>query len=173
MSEIASPSPQHEEDGFALAQVVVTVAEELGVDVRPKGAPSFRRRALGKGFEAHASFYIQNDRFVRDLADIDPTVDPPPALVIEIDVCHPSLDKLPIYAALGVPDVWQRTVDRFAILVLETDRYREVPTGVALPPLTSEALTRLLVENRAPRWPARVRMVRTWVREQGPDDGSA
>ncbi len=81
-----------------MAQAVVTVAEELGVDVRPMGATTYRRRELDKGFEADASFYFQNDRFVRDPAEVDPTVDPPLDLVIEIDVSHPSLDKLPIYA---------------------------------------------------------------------------
>lgn len=74
---------------------------------------------------------------------------------------------------MGVPEVWRRAADRVAILVLESDRYREVRSSLALPPLTSEAVTDFLVEYRAQRWLAWVRMVRTWVREQGSDDGSA
>lgn len=167
-----NPSPQHEEDGVALAHIVATVAEELGIDVRPMGATTYRRRELGKGFGADASFYIQNDRFVRDLAQVDPTVDPPPDLVIEIDVSHPSLDKLPIFAGMVVPEVWRRAADRVTILVLESGRYREVRSSMALPPLTSEALTRFLEEYRAQRWQAWVRMVRSSVHEYGTDNTS-
>lgn len=164
--EIVSPSPPHEEDGFALAQVVVTVAEELDVDIRPMGSTTYRRQALAKGFEADASFYVQNDRFVLELDEVDPKVDPPPDLVIEIDVSHSSLDKLPIYAAMGVPEVWRRAADRVAVLVLEGDGYREAGASVALPPLTGEVLTRLLEEHRTHRWSAWVRAVRAWVRAQ-------
>ena len=37
------------------------------------------------------------------------TVDPPPDLVIEVDITRSSLDKLSIYAALRVPEVWRYT----------------------------------------------------------------
>jgi hypothetical protein len=32
--------------------------------------------------------------------------------VVEVDITHPSLDKLPIYAVLGVPEVWRYTDER-------------------------------------------------------------
>jgi len=38
---------------------------------------------------------------------MDLAVDPPPDLVIEIDIPSPSFSKLPIYADMGVPDVWR------------------------------------------------------------------
>ena len=42
---------------------------------------------------------------------IDLTVDPPPDLIVEVDISHPSLDKFPIYASLGVPEVRRHNGD--------------------------------------------------------------
>ena len=39
-------------------------------------------------------------------ASLDLTVDPPPDLAIEVDISRSSIDKLGIYADLGVPELW-------------------------------------------------------------------
>lgn len=171
--EIVSPLPEHEENNQALAQVVTTVAEELGVEYRPVGATTYRRKWLQKGFEADSSFYLRDERFVLDLAEIDPTVDPPPDLVIEVDVTHSTLAKLDIYADFGVPEVWHCPGDRVAILVLEAGAYREVAVSRVLPPLTSEVLTRFLVESRSQRRLAWLRAIRSWVRDHGSEDAAS
>ena len=170
--EIVSPSPKHEEDALALAGLVELVAEEWGIDFRPMGSTTYRRAVLRQGFEADASFYIQNERFARDLAEVDPTVDPPPDLVIGIDVGHPSLDKLPIYAGMGVAEVWRCHGDRVTILVLEGDRYRESPASLALPLLTTDILTRFVVAHRSQRRLEWIRAVRAWAREQRAGDAA-
>jgi Uma2 family endonuclease len=36
---------------------------------------------------------------------LDLSIDPPPDLVIEIDITSGSLNKLPIFAALGVQEI--------------------------------------------------------------------
>lgn len=164
--EIVSPSPPHEKDNFALAQLVSTVAEELEIDFLPVGSTTYRRKALRQGFEADSSFYILNERFVLDLAEIDPTTDPPPDLVIEVDVSRSSLDKLAIYAGFGVPEVWRCEADRVSILAFEDGAYRPVPTSRVLPPLTDDVLTRFLLRSREQRRLAWIREVRAWAREQ-------
>ena len=159
--EIVSPTPRHEQDNLALAQVVGLVAEELEIDFRPVGSTTYRREGLKQGFEADSSFYIVNQRFARDLAEIDPKVDPPPDLVIEIDVSHSSLDKLPIYAGLGVPEVWRCQADRVTIRVLEGGTYREVEESRVLPPLTANRLTEFLLQSRQQRRLDWIRAVRS------------
>ena len=171
--EIVSPTPKHEEDNLALAAVVAAVAEEVGFDYRPVGSTTFRRKVLKQGFEADSSFYILNQRFARDLAEIDPEIDPPPDLVIEVDVSHSSLNKLPIYAGLGVPELWRCRGDRVAILVLDDGVYREVPESRVLPRLTDEVLTRFLLRSREQRRLAWVQEVRVWAREQRREDHKA
>ncbi len=171
--EIVSPTPKHEEDNLALAAVVAAVAEEVGFDYRPVGSTTFRRKVLKQGFEADSSFYILNQRFARDLAEIDPEIDPPPDLVIEVDVSHSSLNKLPIYAGLGVPELWRCRGDRVAILVLDDGVFREVPESRVLPRLTDEILTRFLLRSREQRRLTWVQEVRAWARELRREDHKA
>ncbi len=96
--EIMSPSPEHEKLNRRIAQLVLAVADELGVEVEDLGSTTFRREDLERGFEPDSCFYIQNEEKVRGTNCIDPAADPPPDLVIEIDITSPSFSKLPIYA---------------------------------------------------------------------------
>ena len=97
---------------------MLAVAEELGIEAEDLGSTTFRREDLERGFEPDSCFYIQNEKEIRGNVRIDPAVDQPPDLVIEIDITSPSLNKLPIYARMGVPEVWRYDGERMAILVL-------------------------------------------------------
>lgn len=171
--EIVSPIPGHEEDTMALAAVVTAVAEDLGVDHRPVGSTTYHRRGLHQGFEADSGFYIVNQRFSRDLAEIDPTVNPPPDLVVEFDVSHSSLNKLPIYANFEIPEIWRLSTERVSILVLDGGTYRGSSESLVLPPLTPDVLTRFVLRSRDLRRLDWVREVRAWARESIPTGGDA
>ena len=165
--EIVSPTLKHEEDHLALAKVVEIVAEEWDIEYRPVGSTTYRRQSLAQGFEADSSFYLGSPRFTQGFDQIDPTVDPPPDLVIEVDVSHSSLDKLPIFAGFAVPEVWRCRGDEVAMLVRDGDTYRDALTSTALPMLDRAVLTRFLRSSRTPHRLAWVRAVRAWAREQG------
>ena len=91
------------------------------------------------------------------------SVDPPPDLVIEIDITSPSLNKLPIYAAVGVPEVWRFDGRRVIILTLVGDAYTEREDSVVVPHVTSSQLTDFLeTSQRLPRV-AWLRSVRDWA----------
>ncbi|MDP9473601.1 MAG: Uma2 family endonuclease [Chloroflexota bacterium] len=164
--EIVRPSTEHETVNRTLALLVEVVAEELGIDVLNVGSMTFRRQDLQRGFEPGSSFYIQHESSVRGRTQIDPLVDPPPDLVIEIDVTHPSLNKLPIYAHLGVPEVWRYHDRRVTVLRSDGEEYRESAASVVLPPLTGDALTGLLSESRTLTRTAWLRALRAWARNQ-------
>jgi len=81
-----APSAKHEEPNRALSLFVDLVTGEWDIELRRLGSTTFTRRDLSKGFEPDSCFYIQNVEQVRDKEEIDLTVDPPPDLVIEIDI---------------------------------------------------------------------------------------
>ncbi len=91
-------------------------------------------------------------------------------LAIVIEVGHPSLDKLPIYAELGIPEVWRSVGDRVRIYALAEGGYQESPASQVLPPLTGEILTHFLVESRARGRLEWTRMVRDWMHGQHRED---
>jgi Uma2 family endonuclease len=72
---------------------------------------------------------------------IDFETDPPPDLVIEIDVRHDSLNKFGIYASLGAPEIWRYDERQLTIYLLEGNQYSESETSRALPPLTAAVLS--------------------------------
>ncbi len=106
--EIMSPTEEHEELNRSLAAVVEAVAEELEIDIRSLGSTTFRRQDLERGFEADSCFYVQSLSKLESTRKVDLELDPPPDLVIEIDISHSSMEKLALCREMGVPEVWRR-----------------------------------------------------------------
>ena len=163
--EIMSPSPEHEKVNRRIAQLVLAVAEELGTEAGDLGSTTFRREDIERGFEPDSCFYIQNEERIRGKDRIDLSTDPPPDLVIEIDITSPSFSKLPIYAQMGVPEVWRYDGERMTILVLEGSDYVETTESIVLPPVTSTDLTRFVEQSKSTRRTDWLRGVREWAQE--------
>ena len=163
--EIMVRSARHEEPNRMLALLVELIAAELGIEWRLLGSTTFQREDLLKGFEPDSSFYIKHAPEIGD-RDVDPATDPPPDLIIEVDVTRSSLDRFPIFAAFGVPEVWRYDGIRVTIFRLEGGRYVESEFSSALPPLTGQVATRFLEERRRTRSTEWVRRVRDWARGQ-------
>jgi Uma2 family endonuclease len=172
--EIVSPSFEHEQIARVIAALVEELAVELDVDVVSAGSTTFRREDTSRGFDPDACFYLsENAAKVRGKCRISLDAgDPPPDLVVEVDITSPSASKLPIYARLGVAEVWRHDGDRLTILGLQRDGeeegyYAEVPESAFLTParVTGEALTRFVEEGLTSGRPAWTRRVREWARE--------
>lgn len=157
-------SAAHDNPNRTLASIVEVVAAEAGVDACHLGSTTFQRPDLLKGFEPDSCFYFQHAADVRDKDDIDLLEDPPPELVIEVDVTSSSLDRFPIFAAVGVAEVWRYAGGAVTIYALRDGAYREVANSLALPLLTAEAITRFAASYRRTKWPLWVHSLREWVR---------
>lgn len=170
--EIVSPGIEHERDSGTLALLVEIVAAAWSIPVLSVGSMTYKRHDLQRGFEPDASFYVRHEASVRDKDQIDSASDPPPDLVIEVDVTSPSLDKFPIFAEMGVPEVWRRFEGRITIHVLVSGSYREAERSAALPYLTAEIVTRFLDESRSLPRPMWFQAVSDWARSQKPPSTS-
>lgn len=165
--EIMSPLPQHEKLSHNLALLVEIAAEAGDLDVVGFGSTTFKREDLERGFEPDACFYIRNAERMRDKEQVDLAIDPPPDLIIEIDHTRSSVNKLSIYAQIGVPEVWRYRDQRLMILILYEGTYHEQDESAALPGVTSESLSALLEEGRSLRRPAWLRHARAWALSLG------
>ena len=163
--EIMVLSARHEQPNRILAQLVEVLAEEFGLDLCPLGSTTFKREALLKGFEPDSAFYIARATTLQN-TEIDAAVDPPPDLAIEVDVTRESLDRFPIFAAFGVPEVWRYDGSRVTIFRLEGGRYVETESSPAFPALTGNLITKFLEESRTLRSTEWLRRVREWARQQ-------
>lgn len=164
--EIMVLSTKHERPNRTLALLVEVLAEELNMDVQRLGSTTFTREDLDKGFEPDSCFYIQNEARVRGKDEIDLAVDPPPDLVIEIDITSPSLNKFPIYARIGVPEIWRYDGRQVQMFVLANGEYIHIEQSTIFPLLSNAVATQFLEESTKLRSTAWLRRVRTWVRDQ-------
>ncbi|MBA2645889.1 MAG: Uma2 family endonuclease [Pyrinomonadaceae bacterium] len=164
--EIMSPTPKHEDLNRAVELLVNALAEEFEVNWRGLGSTTFRREDLERGFEPDSCFYFQNEPLIRAKDRLDLTIDPPPDLVVEIDITNPSLDKFSIFAQLGVPEVWRYDGTTSSIFHLEGNSYVERQSSGVLPAVTNAVLTDFLAESLTTSRLAWLRKVRDWARQQ-------
>jgi hypothetical protein len=88
-------------------------------------------------------------------------------LVIEIAISRSSLDRFPIFASIGVPEVWRYDGTRVAIFTLAGGAYQEQGTSEAFPGVTSQIITRFMEESATLTRTVWLRRVRAWARQQG------
>jgi Uma2 family endonuclease len=161
--EIMVLSIQHETLKHLLALMVDLIAGELDVDLYAAGSTTFRRHDLARGFEPDACFYFQHVDLIRGKNQIDLSVDPPPDLIIEIDITSPSFNKFPIFAGLGIPEVWRYEGERVSIWYLQNEEYHELAESRVLPNVNGAILTELLEAGRQMKRPAWLKRVKASV----------
>ena len=142
--EIMSPSAEHEWYNQLVSDLVKLLARELRIDVLSLGCTTFKREEAERGFEPDSCFYVAHARRLRGKTRIDLAVDPPPEIVVEVVVTHPSLSKFPICAAFGVPEIWSYDGRRLRIYRLSGSEYTEAPSSGILPELQANQLTDFL-----------------------------
>ena len=175
--EIMSPKLlQHEVPSRRISVIITTVADTLDIDYQGSGSYTFRRKGdgplKGAGREADQSFYIGS--LERLPTDRDPDLDagdPPPDLWVEVDHRSSSRSRLPTYARLGIPEVWQYRADSKTIqfLAREGAEYVPIRRSFSLPMLTPDLVQDALAAGESRSEGVWVKWLREWVKQFRPD----
>jgi Uma2 family endonuclease len=163
--EIMSPRPEHEDRTWASERIIEAFVLQKGIEFRNTRSSTFRRHDLERGFEADASFYIQNEAAVRQNNEFDLVVDPPPDLVIEIDVTNSSIDELSVFAAVGIPEVWRHAEGKFRFMRLSSGKYVAVEESLVLPGASASDVSFLVGAVGTTGRAAWLKRVQAWVQE--------
>ena len=162
--EISMPLPEHEGAKEVIGDLLKALMEELDIEFRSLGSTTFKQVGE-RGIEPAQCFYIQNEPAIRGQKRIDLESDPPPDLALEIDLTSRSYPAL--YAALGVPELWQFERGEMVIKILQDGQY---VTAAESPNFPGLPLPRVLVEHlRLSEQVGRnkaLRAFRQWVRSQ-------
>jgi Uma2 family endonuclease len=136
--EIVTVSRWHERVNTVLGRIIECYADAAGIVAEGLGSMTMRREDLDRGLEPDKCYYVANAAVMagRDESPLDLTVDPPPDLAIEVDISPPDVAKPPIYAALGVPEIWRYDGRAVAYLHRQPDgRYVVADHSLAFPGL--------------------------------------
>jgi len=165
--EIMSPQRKHERHVEMLGRFVIVLTEELGLPISSGRSTTYRQRRKKRGLEPDNSYWIANEAKVRNKDQIDLSLDPPPDLAHEVDVTRSSLNRMAIYAALSVPEVWREVDDVLSFHVLDgSGKYRESTESQAFPGLRPGDLQAFLAQVGQMDENALVRKFREWVRQR-------
>ena len=165
--ELMSPLIPHEQYSNLIGYMIECLTEELDIPRNALGSTTFKRRMADRGLEPDECYYIANaGRIRKHQRSPDLDVDPPPDLAIEIEITNSLLDKLGIYAGIGVPEIWRFDGEALIVLLLQPDgTYAESQTSASFPFLPMGEIVRFLHEYDPAdetRWG---RSFRAWVRE--------
>jgi Uma2 family endonuclease len=166
--EIMAPLLAHDGDSFVFNLLVVALTEELSLPVVGGGSTTMRRRLRQRGIEADQCYWIANAHRMQGVRRLNLRRDPPPDLAIEIAVTRSSLNRLAIYAALRVPEVWRLDGDVLTFHVLDTSgHYTAATTSLSFPLLTPADMLAFLQRGRGTtNVNTIVRDFRVWVRQR-------
>jgi len=131
--ELTSPAKKHRQISAIVGRMMYEWMILHSIGAVFGGHTTFNRRDLLRGLEPDNCYWIARYPEVLDKDEIDLKVDPPPDLALEVEVSRSSVPKLPIYQALGVPEVWRWRRGGLEVLVLDaTGQYQPKPDSVAL-----------------------------------------
>lgn len=145
--EIMTPLPEHEINKSFLGRLVEATTEILGLEVVTLGSTTLIRQDLQKGIEPDECYYIQNESLIRGKLSFDFTIDPAPDLAIEVDITSSSLNRLSIYEALGVREVWRFDGEDLLIYCLENGVYGVKENSQVLPILSKQIIVDFLQQR--------------------------
>jgi Uma2 family endonuclease len=164
--EIMTLSSKHERRKKLLAQLVEALTEEMKMDRASGGSMTCRREDLKRGLEGDECYWIENEPLVRGRDQIDLAVDPPPDLAMEIEVSRSTMNRMAIYAAIRVPEVWCWDGETLRVFLLTSrGTYKQSDRSRAFPFLPLAEFVKFMKQTDKSETEL-LRSFRAWVRKQ-------
>jgi Uma2 family endonuclease len=163
--EVIMPSDRHETHKKLIERMIETLTEELNLPAKSFGSTTLNREDLEKGAEPDSCYYIQNVSHIRGRT-INLTTDPPPDLVVEVDISNPSSQRIEIYKQLGIPEIWRYSSSAVRIYQLQEGEYRSSDFSPIFPIVSAVAINQFLQQAETQDDTALVRSWRQWIQQQ-------
>jgi Uma2 family endonuclease len=162
--EITVPLEDHEFSGRLIECFIRTLVELMGMRMKTMGSTTMNYPSLKKGAEPDNAYYIQNQPLVKG-RNVDFSHDPPPDLVVEVDITHSDIAKNQFYASLGVPEFWRFNGKVWRVYQLQEGVYVEVEVSPTFPQMPKLRLYAFLEQAKEDEIEA-VKSLRAWWQQQ-------
>ncbi|MFQ3614826.1 MAG: Uma2 family endonuclease [Cyanobacteriota bacterium] len=130
--EIAMPSEDHEHASELIGLFIRVLVGEMGFKLKSLRSTTLAREDLNRAAEPDNAYYIQNQPRVAG-RNVNLRQDPPPDLVVEVDIAHTDIDKNQLYTAMGVPEFWRYNGQSWQIFQLQGGAYQECERSPTFP----------------------------------------
>lgn len=162
--EITRPLELHEFSAELMAVFIRVLVREFGLNIKSMGSTTIDKERLDRSAEPDKAYYIQNQPLVVGRF-VDFEQDPPPDLVVEVDITHTDIDKLNLYANMGVPEFWRYNGRVWRIYRLVEGVYQETEVSPTFPLVEKTKLYEFLAIAKQDEMRAE-QMLSDWVKVQ-------
>jgi Uma2 family endonuclease len=145
--ELITPSSQHQEYREILEEFIIMLLDVQNINYRCLGAMLWQRPDLKISLEVDSCFYIQNLSAIDKMLTISLPENPPPDLVLEIDLTRKSLSRRSMYSRLGIPEIWRCDENKLKIYHLQGQEYQPSPRSLVFPEIALESLPQIIKNN--------------------------
>jgi Uma2 family endonuclease len=142
--KIMTLSIKHEVFERLLESLIRLLALRFRFEFAAFGSATMKKSGSKKGSEPDGSYYFQNAERMMHVEQYNFAANPPPDVVVEIDIHHDSLPKFALYADFGVPEFWRYDGDTVFMHELRGLEYFSIERSNALPMLSAADLARFL-----------------------------
>ena len=146
--QIMTLSSEHENYQSTIDHLVVLVIFRRRLKIRCFGSATIKAEGKGKGAEPDLCYYVQSAAEIGNKIRLDFGSDPPPDIVVEVDLLHDSMSKFPIFAKFGIPEIWRYNGEAVTMYSLEQGRYVEIAASNSIPLFTVAILTEFLDRSK-------------------------
>jgi Uma2 family endonuclease len=164
--EIMSPLALHERSNRFIDDLIRVLSDELDIELCKCGSLLMRIRDRKLGAEPDSCYYIKNEPLIREKTEIIMGQDPPPDLVLEVDITNPSDRRLPIYAMLGIAEVWIYDGYNIKFLALENGEYLSIEQSLSFPVLPTAIVVEFMQKRFSLGERKTLKEFRQWVGKQ-------
>lgn len=167
MLEISTLSREHERPSKLLGRLFDVLTEEFDIAADGGGSTTLQREGLQRGLEPDECYWIEHEEQMSGKDSYDPEIDPPPDLALEVEISRTFLNRIGIFAALGVPEVWHYDGSAVQVLILQPEGgYERGARSRIIPQVPIPELARFLAQRNSIKISHLIRGFREWVREQ-------
>ena len=165
--EFMTLSNLHERLKKLIGRLIEALTEEMNIPLRSAGSTTLNREDLDRGVEPDQCYYLENEPRMRRRDEIDLTRDPPPDLAIEVEVTRSALNRMGIFAALGIPEIWRFDGATLHVhLRTPEGTYVETERSPHFPFLSLTEIVSFIGRRHEMSETELVRSFRAWVRAQ-------
>ncbi len=143
--EMMSPRKDHDRVAHLLGRFIEQMTIRLGISIQSVGSMTVSSPLVRQSVQPDQGYYVTHEPQVSGKPAFDPLVDPPPDLIIEVDVTNSSVPRIPAFAALAIPELWHYDGKQLRFYRLNAAKsYDDVPASGEFPWLSPQDVMNFL-----------------------------